>query len=102
MSAWTAQGDGIVIAVRVTPRAARDSLARGREGQFAARVAAPPVEGAANDAVVALVAKSFGLPRRDVTILSGETGREKRLAIIGDPLALAQAAARLYGAAHDG
>lgn len=97
MSAWDARADGIVLAVRVTPRASRETLGPGREGSFAARITAPPVDGAANAAVIALVAKAFGIPRRDVAILSGETSRTKRIALTGDPAALAEIAARLYG-----
>ncbi len=60
---------------------------------------APPVDGAANAAVIALVAKSFGVPKRAVTILSGETSRDKRVHVAGDPQALAPIAAALYGPA---
>jgi uncharacterized protein YggU (UPF0235/DUF167 family) len=66
------------------------------------RLAAPPVEGAANTALVALVAKAFAVPKRAVTLISGDTARLKRLAIAGNPEALAEIAASLYGGAHDG
>jgi len=89
----------LTVSVRVTPRSSRTSFTRGPGGVFAARVNAPPVDGAANDAVMVLVARSFGVPRRAVTILSGDTARDKRLAIEGDPAALAERAAALYGAA---
>ncbi len=68
-------------------------------GHFAARLAAPPVEGAANAALNALVARQFGVARRAVTIVAGETGRLKRLMIRGDSVALAERAASLYGTA---
>ena len=79
----------------MTPRASRESLGPGAADHFAARIAAPPVDGAANAALVALVAKAFGVAKRQVTILSGETGRLKRLAIAGDSRALAERAASL-------
>lgn len=60
---------------------------------------APPIDGAANAAVIALVAKSFGVPKRAVTIVSGDTAREKRVHVAGDPETLARIAASLYGAA---
>ncbi|MCW3834958.1 DUF167 domain-containing protein [Sphingomonas canadensis] len=88
-----------MLAVRVTPRASRDALGPGTEEHLAARLAAPPVEGAANAALVALVAKTFGVPKRDISIEGGETSRLKRLLIAGDPDLLAQRAASLYGAA---
>ncbi len=83
--------------MRVTPRGGRDALAAGTDDHFAARVCAPPVDGAANAAVVALVAKSFGVSRGAVRLTGGETSRIKRLFISGDPAALARVAATLYG-----
>lgn len=83
--------------MRVTPRGGRDALAAGTDDHFAARVSAPPVDGAANAAVVALVAKSFGVSRGSVRLTGGETSRIKRLFISGDPAALARVAATLYG-----
>lgn len=74
----------------------------GTSGHFAARLAAPPVEGAANAALIELVAKTFGVAKRDVALTGGETARLKRLSITGDASALAGIAAALYGAAHDG
>jgi len=86
----------------VTPRASRDVLAAGTDEHFAARLAAPPVEGAANAALVPLVAKAFGVAKRDVTLIAGESSRLKRLSIVGDGAALEQIARSLYGEAHDG
>lgn len=83
--------------MRVTPRAARDIFAQGSDAHFAARLAAPPVEGAANAALAALVAKTFGVPKRAVKLVAGETARLKWLAVAGDPDALAKIAASLYG-----
>lgn len=97
MPAWRRIDDGIQIAVRITPRSAREGIAAGTEEYFAARVNAPPVEGAANAALVALVARTFDVPRRAVTLIAGDTARLKRLAITGDPAALARIAAGLYG-----
>jgi uncharacterized protein len=72
-------------------------FAAGTDEYFAARLAAPPVEGAANAALVPLVAKTFGVPRRAVTLIAGDTARLKRLAVDGDAHALAKIAASLYG-----
>ena len=47
------------------------------------RLAAPPVEGAANEALVAFLSDALGLPRRSVTIISGDTSRDKRVRIEG-------------------
>ncbi|WP_404336290.1 DUF167 domain-containing protein [Sphingomonas sp. MMS12-HWE2-04] len=92
-----ARADGIDIVVRVTPRGGRDALAAGTQAHFAARLAAAPVDGAANAGLVALVAKHFGVAKRDVALIAGETARLKRLRITGDAAVLAQIAAALYG-----
>jgi len=57
-AAWRAVDGGLAIAVRVTPRGGRDALAAGTPAHLAARLAAAPVDGAANAALIALVAKS--------------------------------------------
>jgi uncharacterized protein len=88
--------EGIEICVRVTPRAARDALLAGTAEHFAARLAAPPVEGAANQALVALVAKQFGVARRALVLVAGEASRIKRLRIAGETTKLAEIAASLY------
>lgn len=89
----------MIIAVRVTPRAAHEAFGPGTPEHFAARLNAPPVEGAANAALIALVARVFGVAKRDVTLVAGETARLKRLRILGNPDALAKIAASHYGAA---
>ena len=94
-TAWRAVDDGLAIAVRVTPRGGRDALAAGTPEHFAARLAAAPVDGAANAGLVALVAKTFGVPKRAVTIIAGDTARLKRLHIVGDVATLAEIAAGL-------
>ncbi|WP_066652015.1 MULTISPECIES: DUF167 domain-containing protein [Sphingomonas] len=96
MPAWALTATGIDIAIRVTPRGGRDLLAAGTPDHFAARLAAAPVDGAANAALIALVAKIFGIARRDVTLIAGETSRLKRLRLSGAPQALAETAAALY------
>lgn len=99
MPAWALRPDGIALAVRVTPRASRDILAAGTADHFAARLAAPPVDGAANEALIALVAKTFGVPKRAVALVAGDSARLKRLQISGDGTLLAKIAASLYEAA---
>jgi len=72
----------LIVPVRVTPRARRNALAL--EGEtLRAWLTAPPVEGAANAALLALLAERLGLPKRAVTLLRGETSREKLVAIEG-------------------
>jgi uncharacterized protein len=54
-----------------------------RSGALLVRLSAPPVEGAANDALVAFLADRLDVARRDVRIVSGERGRQKRVSIAG-------------------
>lgn len=95
MAAWARHAEGIDIAVRVTPRGGRDLIAAGGDAHFNARLSAAPVDGAANAALIALVAARFGVPRRDVHLIAGGRARVKRLRIAGDAEALAQRAATL-------
>jgi uncharacterized protein len=75
--------DGVEFSVRVIPRA-RKTECSGRRGEsLVVRLAAPPVEGAANDALIGFFARALGVPRRAVRIISGERNREKRVAIAG-------------------
>ena len=79
----TAGAGGVRLAVRVVPRASRSAVAGVRAGRLMVRVTAPPVEGAANEAVLDVIAEAVGVPRRAVSILSGETHREKTVVIVG-------------------
>ncbi len=85
--------DGIVLAVRLTPKAARatiDGLGRLSDGSevVIARVRALPAEGAANAALVALLAKALGVPKSAIAIVAGGGARLKRVHIEGDAAAL--------------
>jgi len=70
--------------VRVVPRASREQIAGMRDGRLLVRVNAPPLEGKANAAVCALLAKAAGVPKGAVTVVRGETSRDKRVRIEGD------------------
>ena len=65
------------------PRARTTEVAGERDGALLVRLAAPPVEGAANDALIAFLSAALRLPRRDIRIVSGEHSRRKRVAIAG-------------------
>jgi uncharacterized protein YggU (UPF0235/DUF167 family) len=80
---------GVRLAVRLTPRAGRDrveGVVRGADGRPALhlRLAAPPVEGAANRALIAWLAAALALRKSDIAIRSGETARLKILHLEGD------------------
>ncbi|MCL4812886.1 MAG: DUF167 domain-containing protein [Vicinamibacteraceae bacterium] len=74
---------GVDLLVRVIPRAAKTQLAGEREGALLVRLNAPPVEGAANAALVAFLAATLDVPRRAVTIAAGERARGKRVHVAG-------------------
>jgi uncharacterized protein (TIGR00251 family) len=74
---------GVVLSVRVIPRAAQSSLAGTRDGALLVRLTAPPVEGAANAELIEVIARALGVAKRAVSILSGERGRLKRLRVEG-------------------
>jgi uncharacterized protein len=79
----TSSGAGTVFAVRVVPRAGRTAVAGTRGDALLVRLAAPPVDGAANDALIAFLSTTFDRPKRDITLVSGHTSRNKRIAIAG-------------------
>ncbi|HEX5569801.1 MAG TPA: DUF167 domain-containing protein [Ktedonobacterales bacterium] len=84
----------VVLAIRVTPRARREALAL-VDGQVRAWLRAAPVEGVANAALIALLANRLDLPRRDISILRGERGRQKLVAIAGQTSETLRARLRL-------
>ena len=67
--------------VRVQPRASRNELTGMREGVLRVRLQAPPVDGAANEALIAFMADELGVPRRLVRIVSGFGSRNKVLEV---------------------
>jgi uncharacterized protein YggU (UPF0235/DUF167 family) len=90
---FRAAADHVVLQLRLTPKGGRDAvdgLARLSDGRLAlqARVRAAPDKGAANAAVEGVVAKTLGVPRSSVRLLSGHTARLKSLRIDGDPMVL--------------
>jgi uncharacterized protein len=71
------------IAVRVIPRSKRDEISGERDGRLLIRLTAPPVEGAANAALCRLVARRAGVPARRVSIVRGQTSRDKVVRVEG-------------------
>lgn len=96
MPAITPTADGVVIDVRVIPRASKPGLAGTRDQAVLVRIGAAPVDGAANAELVETLATAFGVPRRMVRLVSGERGRLKRVSIAG--LSEAEAIARIMRA----
>jgi len=76
-------GSDVVIDVRVIPRAARSQIAGRRDDALLVRLNAPPVDGAANTALIELFAHVLGVPRRNIEIVAGQRSRTKRVRITG-------------------
>lgn len=74
---------GTSFEVRVAPRASREAVLGVHDGALKVSLTAPPVEGAANDALLRLLAKALGVPRRAVSVLHGERGRLKTVRVEG-------------------
>jgi uncharacterized protein (TIGR00251 family) len=86
---WTVTPEGVVLAVRVTPKASRDGIdgvIKDAEGKvwLRVRITAPPEDGKANAALIRLFSKIWKLPKSSFDIISGDTARTKRVLMRGD------------------
>ncbi len=103
---WTLAADGLVLAVRVTPKGGRDAidglelLADGRS-VLKVRVRAAPSEGAANAALTKVIAAALEMAPRNVSLAAGATTRIKRVKIEGDGAALAAMLDRIVASTTD-
>jgi uncharacterized protein len=93
---WVVSADGLIVTVRLTPKAGRDSIdgiAHLSDGRtvMKARVTAAPSDGAANDALTRLLAQSLRIAPSNITLRSGAASRVKRMLIKGDVAAVAAA-----------
>ncbi len=86
------EGGGVVLEVLVQPRASRTRAVGEHDGRLKVQLAAPPVDGEANDALVAFLAERLSVRRSDVTIVRGDTGRRKTVRVAGATAAAAVAA----------
>lgn len=71
------------VAIRLQPRAKRSEVVGERAGAIVVRVTAPPVDGKANAALCAFVAKSVGVPTSAVDVVRGQTSRDKIVRVVG-------------------
>lgn len=75
------RGQSLILNLHIQPRSSRDELAGLHGDRIKVRITAPPVDGKANEHLIRFLARLFDVPRSSVTLLSGETGREKRICI---------------------
>ena len=87
--------DGVRFTVKVVPRASRNEIVGSQEGILRVRLTAPPVEGAANKALIALLSGRLRIPKRDIEIVAGHTSRKKVVYVGG--LSAREVSTRLAG-----
>jgi hypothetical protein len=99
---WSLTANGVTLTIRLTPKGGRDAIdgvevmSDGRT-VLKVRVRAAPSEGEANAALIRLIAKTMGVPPRNVVLAAGATGRLKRLMISGDGPTLVAALEKIAG-----
>jgi uncharacterized protein len=90
---WLREGaGGVILEVLVQPRASRTRVVGEHDGRLKIQLAAPPVDGEANEALIAFLAHALGVRRSDVAIERGDTGRRKTVRITGSNSASIRAA----------
>ncbi len=75
------RGDGVLLQLSVMPNAKRTEVDGLHDGALRVRLAAAPIDGRANEALVTWLAKSLGVSRRDVEVLRGESSRRRQVAV---------------------
>ncbi len=83
MIKFSEQSGAIIFTVRVVPRASKSEIVGAHGGALKIRLAAPPVDGAANEELIKLLAKYFEVQRSAVEIVSGTTAKLKQVRIVG-------------------
>ena len=94
-----AEGDAVLLAVRVKPRSARAALQGERAGRLLVQVTAPPLDGRANEAVCRLIARTMGVAAGRVSVAVGQRGRDKVVRI--ERIAVEEVTERLARASAD-
>jgi len=83
MSWITESNDGVILAIHATPRASKSQVQGLHGDALKVRLQAPPVDGKANEALVEFLAGTLGIAHRQISLVSGQTSRQKRIAIRG-------------------
>jgi uncharacterized protein (TIGR00251 family) len=77
------QGADVLLAIKLVPRASKNEIMAGKEAELRVRVTAPPVDSAANEALVRFLAEELDLPRNRVDLVRGHTSRHKTVRLQG-------------------
>lgn len=78
-----AQADGVLLSIKLQPRASRDEIGEPLGAELRIKVTAPPVEAAANDALIRLLAEHLDWPRNKIALVRGQTSRHKTVKLFG-------------------
>lgn len=89
------RGEECLLRVRIQPRSSREGIDGVRDGRLLVRVSAPPVDGAANDRLIRLLAHALGVPKSHVSLLHGNKNRDKIVLIRGEREKVARRASSL-------
>jgi len=79
----TARSDGVTLAIKLQPRASKNEIGAARGAALRIKVTAPPVDAAANEALLRLLADTFDCPRSKIELIRGHTSRQKVVNIYG-------------------
>lgn len=83
MIEFSEKDGSIVFSVRVVPRASKSEIVGEHDGVLKVRITSPPVDGAANEELIKLLAKTFGVSKNEVEIVSGHSSKTKQISITG-------------------
>ena len=78
-----AHGDGVMLAIKLQPRASRNAIGEALGDELKIKITAPPVDSAANEGLVRWLAEIVGCPRGAVQLVRGQTSRRKTVSITG-------------------
>jgi len=79
---FTEKNGAIIFTARVVPRASKSEIVGRHDGALKVRIASPPVDGAANAELIKFLAKTFGVSKAQIEILTGQTSKTKQIKII--------------------
>jgi len=77
-----AENSDVILDVHIQPRASKDEIVGFHGDRLKIRITSPPVDGKANQHLIGFLADVFKVPKRNILLMAGETGREKRIKII--------------------
>ena len=83
MIQFTEKNGNLIFAVGVMPRASKSEIVGEYDGALKIKIKSPPIDGAANEELIKLLSKTFGVAKSAVEILSGQTSKTKQIKIIG-------------------